>query len=280
MTHAVVYIVAVSSVKHLQWATRSLPKSPILTDYHSQWSKSGSLHELLYTVQIVGITAGFAMLVIFASALLLRKLQYETFHIIHILMAALILVTVGMHRPNLTQKTVFIIIFAAAIWVADRILRFLKFALYSVGNMATITPLIHGGTRTVLRKTPIRAVPGIHCFLWIPGIRATESHPFTIVATNPLELVVAAYGGFTRDLHEQALKNPGQVLKASVDGPYGSVPDFISFDKTIFIAGGSGASFTCGAAVDLLRKLEDSTGTTIEFIWVAREQGKSVTLKR
>jgi hypothetical protein len=152
MTHAVVYIVSVSSVKHLQWATRSLPKSPILTDYHSQWSKSGSLHELLYTVQIVGITAGFAMLVIFASALLLRKLQYETFHIIHILMAALILVTVGMHRPNLTQKTVFIIIFAAAIWVADRILRFLKFALYSVGNTATITPLIHGGTRIVLHR--------------------------------------------------------------------------------------------------------------------------------
>jgi predicted ferric reductase len=39
------------------------------------------------------------------------------------------------------------------------------------------------------------------------------------------------------------LKNPCRVLKASVDGPYGSVPDFTQFDKVIFIAGGSGASF-------------------------------------
>lgn len=102
MAHAMVYIVAVSFVKHLQWATRSLPKPLILTDYHSQWSKSATLHELLYTFQIVGITAGFAMLFIFASALLLRKLQYETFHAIQILMVAPILVTVGMHRSNTT----------------------------------------------------------------------------------------------------------------------------------------------------------------------------------
>lgn len=55
------------------------------------------------------------MLVIFASALLLRKLQYETFHIIHILMSALILVMVGMHRPDLTKKPLVIVIFVASI---------------------------------------------------------------------------------------------------------------------------------------------------------------------
>jgi len=214
------------------------------------------------------------MLVIIGSAFLLRKLQYEIFHIIHIFMSALILVTVGMHRPDITKKTLVIVVFAASIWVADRILRFLKFAFYSVGNTATITPLLHGGTRIILRKTPIGAVPGTHCFLWIPGIRTTESHPFTIISTNPLEMVVAAYDGFTRDLHEQALRNPGQVLKTSVDGPYGSVPDFTNFDKVIFIAGGSGASFTCGVAVEALRKLGDSKASTIEFIWVVREQGK------
>jgi hypothetical protein len=159
------------------------------------------------------------MLVILGSALLLQNLQSETFHIIHILMTALILVRVGLHRPNLAQKFVFIIIFAASIWVADRILRFFKFAFYSVGNTTTITSLIHGGTRIVLRKSPIRAVHGTHCFLWIADIRATESDPFAIVSTNPLELVIAAYNGFTLDLHEQALKSPGQALKASVDGP-------------------------------------------------------------
>jgi hypothetical protein len=45
------------------------------------------------------------MLIILASAFLLRKLQYEAFHIIHILMSALILVMVGMHRRDITKKT-------------------------------------------------------------------------------------------------------------------------------------------------------------------------------
>ena len=147
--------------------------------------------------------------------------------------------------------------------------------MYSVGNTATITPLLHGGTRIVLRKTPFGAVPGTHCFLWLPGVRSTESHPFTIISTNPLEMVVAAYDGFTRDLHERSLKNPGQELKASVDRPYSSVPDFTVFNKIILIAGGSGASFTCGVAVDTLRKLGHSRATTIDFIWVVRDQGMS-----
>jgi predicted ferric reductase len=215
------------------------------------------------------------MLVILGTALLLRRLQYEAFHLIHILMSALILITVGMHRPDIAKKTLVVVIFAGSIWFADRVLRFVKFTVYSIGNTATIAPLCHGGTRIVLRKPPIGAVPGTHCFLWIPAIRATESHPFTIIATNPLEMVVAAYDGFTRDLHEHAVKNPGHILKASVDGPYGSVPDFTSFDKVIFIAGGSGASFTCAVAVETLRKVGDSTTTTIEFIWVVREQGTS-----
>lgn len=117
-------------------------------------------------------------------------------------------------------------------------------------------------------------MPGTHCFLWIPSIRAIESHPFTIFSTNPLEMVVAVYDGFARDLHEFALKNPGKLLKASVDGPYGIVPHFTTFDKIIFITGGSCASFTCGAAINVLQKLGDSTTTSIDFIWVAREQGE------
>lgn len=110
-------------------------------------------------------------------------------------------------------------------------------------------------------------------FLWIPGIRSTESHPFTIASTNPLELVIASYDGFTKDLHAHALKNPGKTLIASLDGPYGVVPNFTSFTKVLFIAGGSGASFTVGVAVDLLRKLGDSTKTTIVFTWVVKDHG-------
>lgn len=100
-------------------------------------------------------------------------------------------------------------------------------------------------------------------------------HPFTIVSTNPLELVVSANDGFTKDLLSFASQNPGYKLRASYDGPYGTIPNFIKFDHVVLIAGGSGASFTCGVALDLIRTARTSTTKSIvHFIWVIRERGK------
>jgi predicted ferric reductase len=242
--------------------------------YIVAWSQTNSLPELLEKSQVMGIIAGFAMLVILATALILRRLRYEVFYIVHVLMFMLILIVISMHRPDLSRKTLVIVIFAASIWALDRIIRFLKICLFGVGNSAILAPLQCGGTRITLRRAPFGATPGSHCFLWIPGIRMAETHPFTVVSTSPFEFVVGACNGFTRDLHEFALKNPTRYLRASVDGPYGSAPDFTGATKVLFIAGGSGASFSLGVAVDFVRKLGDSKSTSIEIIWVIREPGK------
>jgi predicted ferric reductase len=236
--------------------------------YIAAWTQSNNLEELLENTQIYGIVAGFSFLIILATALFLRKMRYEVFYFIHVVFTVLILVMAGMHRPDLSKKTVIIVIFAGCIWAADRVLRFLKIFIFSFGNIATITPLPHGSTRVVLRQSPSRGTPGSHCFLWIPGVRAAETHPFTIVSTNPLEFVIASYDGFTKDLHAYALKNPGQSLKASIDGPYGSLPDFTAATKVLFIAGGSGASFSLGVAVDLVHKLGGSRKTMIRVVWI------------
>jgi predicted ferric reductase len=243
--------------------------------YITAWSRSNSLHQLQEKDQIMGIIGEFAMLTILGTALLLRKLRYEIFYTVHIVMFMLILVVIGMHRPDLSRKTLIIVIFAACIWVSDRILRFVKISFFTFGNTATITPLKCGGTRVVLRRWPSSARPGSHCFLWIPKIRLAETHPFTVVSASPLEFVIAACDGFTRDLHAFALKYPGRSLRASIDGPYGSAPDFTGATKVLFIAGGSGASFSLGAAVDLVHKLGDSRSTAIEVVWVVREPGRS-----
>ncbi|TVY30564.1 putative ferric reductase transmembrane component [Lachnellula hyalina] len=221
--------------------------------------------------QVVGIIAGFLMLLSVVLAVLVRKMRYEIFYVTHVVLFMVTMILVGMHRPDFAKKTVIGVIVIGSLWFADRVIRSLRTLFFSFGNTATLTPLSHGGTRVVLRKSPGRAVPGTHCFLWIPGVRALESHPFTISSTKPLELVVAAYDGFTRDLHAAAVKNPGQTLKASIDGPYGNIPNFANFTKVVLIAGGSGASFTVGIAIDLLRKLGTSQTTTIEFIWTVRE---------
>lgn len=245
--------------------------------YITAWSQTNNLPELLEKTQIMGIIGGFAMLTILATTLLLRKLRYEVFYIVHIVMFMLILIVIGMHRPNISTHTLIIIIFAASIWVLDRLIRFFKISLYSLGNTATVAPLQCGGTRITLRRAPMHTTAGSHCFLWIPGVRMAETHPFTVVSTNPLAFVIGACDGFTRDLHNYSLKHPGKSLRASVDGPYGSAPDFFGATKVLFIAGGSGASFSLGVASDLVRCLGDSTATAIEIIWVIRDLGKLIS---
>lgn len=225
----------------------------------------------------MGIIAGISFLLLLLTTLL-RKSHYELFHIVHVFLAALILIMAGLHRPQLVQKSSYSLIFCGAIWGLDRLIRILKLSIYGLGNKATLTPLPHDGTKVVLRKSPRGARAGKHIWLHLPSIRRVELHPFTIASVDPLELVVAAQDGFTRDLHDHAVSNPGVEISASVDGPYGSVPDFRHVDKVVFIAGGSGGSYTAGVAVDLLRTLKDDLSIDIEFIWVVRHTGKSPSL--
>ncbi|KAG0646807.1 Ferric-chelate reductase 2 [Hyphodiscus hymeniophilus] len=230
---------------------------------------------LLEVPQIHAIVAASAILVILVTAITVRKLSYELFYLTHITMFMLFVINVGFHRPDFALKTIIITIFTACLWSSDRILRLCRILWYIYQNKATITPLPNGGTRIVLRRSPSRASPGTHCFLWIPRIRLGETHPFTIVSATPhsLELVVTAYDGFTKDLHKHAMLHPGASLRASIDGPYGAIPEFSNTtDKVILIAGGSGASFTFGVALDMIKKLGNSSKTTIDFIWAVKTQ--------
>lgn len=223
----------------------------------------------------MAIVAVISMLIMLLTALTFRRPQYEVFYIIHIILFMLVIIAVGMHRPELQTKSIYIIIFSACIWLSDRLLRGSRIFIHSFGNRATLYPLSHDGVRIVMQRTPWRSVPGTHIFLWIPKARAIETHPFTIVSTNPLEVVLSSYDGFTRDLSSLASRMPGIMLRASCDGPYGVRPNFAKFDTVILVAGGSGASFTVGVAINLVRTLSsDAAGPVIHMIWAIRNEGK------
>jgi len=243
--------------------------------YIQAFNISDDLHELKLTSNLVGIVAGVAMCLIAVTSLLIRKVRYEVWYLAHVTFYVLIVICVGMHRPKISTHSVIVAIFVGALWFSDRLIRFAKLTFFSVGNSATITPLPNGGTRIVLGKCPVRTEPGTHCFLWIPRVRGFETHPFTVASAGDgsMSFVVAAYDGFTRDLHNYAVKNPGAQLRASIDGPYGTVPDFTMYDKIVLIAGGSGGSFTFGIAINTIRKLATDSKSLIEFVWVVREHG-------
>lgn len=112
-----------------------------------------------------------------------------------------------------------------------------------------------------------------HCYVWLPRIRAFETHPFTIVASEPMELIINSYSGFTGDLHRYASENPGASLAVSVEGPYGTFPDPMDYDKVVLVAGGSGATFTIALAADMIRRLSSESTKKIEFIWATKGRG-------
>ncbi|TQV93913.1 Ferric reductase-like transmembrane component [Cordyceps javanica] len=221
---------------------------------------------------IYGILAGSSFFLLGLSGIVLRPWWYELFYYVHIVFFILAVVMTGMHQPSIIDGFLVITILTGSMWALDRLVRFIRLVFYSFNNHVTLTPLPHGGTRVTLAKAPLGALSGKHCFLWIPAIRSFETHPFTISAMNPLEFVVTAHDGFTKDLHELAASQPGVEFGASVEGSYGTFPKPSRFDHVVLIAGGTGASFTFGAAFNALKQLNGRRETKIMFVWTVRHR--------
>lgn len=237
-------------------------------------------------LNIAGIVAGFAFLGLIVSGVVLRSRWYEAFLAVHIPCFIVAVITAGYHQPNLAKKGLLIgPIVMAVIWGTDRLIRGTRMLANLLGGTyAVIEPLPHGGTRIVLSKKPFgfsgATAAGRHAFVWIPGIRTFESHPFTIASADSAsaEFVVNSYDGFTRDLHTHAVQNPGARLRVAVDGPYGTMPDPLAFDKVVLIAGGSGATFTFGLAARMLNGMGAEAQKEIVFIWAVKTQGEFMFL--
>ncbi|KAI1805124.1 ferric reductase NAD binding domain-containing protein [Daldinia bambusicola] len=239
--------------------------------YTAYFFKEGMVYILQLDIVTAGIILGFALLFSVLAGMTLRHIQYELFYVVHVALFIVIVVTLGLHRPNFNpDRTLYATVIIGALWFADRLIRFCRLVYNSINNEANVYALPNGGTRIVLKKPLLRARPGKHCYVWLPRIRAFETHPFTIVANEPMELVINTYSGFTRALHKYALKNPGASLKVSVEGPYGTLPDPMDFDRVVLVAGGSGATFTFGMAADMLARMSKNSKQRIDFIWAVK----------
>ncbi|OHE98170.1 hypothetical protein CORC01_06538 [Colletotrichum orchidophilum] len=239
--------------------------------YTIHFHRHGKLASLLKVEDLAGIGAATGMVVLFMG--ILRHRNYKVFYISHIAGFVTAVILTGLHRPNWAKRIPALMSFAFGIWLLDRMIRAFGMLYNLINNSATFFPLPGGGTRLLLRKPGAQAaLPGSHCFLWIPRVRLYENHPFTIVSNGPsgLELVMKSHQGFTKAVSDFAVRHPNSTAWASVDGPYGVCPNTDNYEKLIFIAGGSGAAFTFGLMNRVLGQSEPPKLQSVEFIWTVR----------
>ena len=248
--------------------------------YTVHFGRQGRWATLIEEGNVLGLVAGIAMIILLMGVL--RHRCYEIFYVGRLLGFTAAVILTGFHRPDWAKKLPIVMLVTASMWSLDRIFRAARILYNLVNNHVTFYPLPDGGTRLLLKKPGAEAaLPGSHGFLWIPQIHPYESHPFTVVNNGPmgLEFVITPRRGFTKTVSKFAARYPGCTQWASIDGPYGSLPDTEVYDKLILISGGSGAAFTFGLVNRILNRYESSRTQSIHFVWAVKQTSMCTHLR-
>lgn len=138
---------------------------------------------------IWGIVATLAcVIMIVASSLYFRRLSYEIFLIIHVVMAVFVIAGSWYHVELLfTRKWgyEFWIYAVCAVWFSDRLMRVLRVSKNGL-RRAQVTEVGGGIVRIDVKDVRWDAVPGKHTYAYFPTLnplRPWENHPFSIIPT-------------------------------------------------------------------------------------------------
>ncbi|KAJ7881787.1 FAD-binding domain-containing protein [Mycena olivaceomarginata] len=227
---------------------------------------------------------------------LIRNRYYEFFKKTHFIAATIFMVALFLHVDwTLTSWDYFWA--TLAIYGSTWVFRVVRATL--APGTATVT-VLEDHTLHVRIAVPkrFRWSAGQHVFVrfLVGPLHWASNHPFTIANAPPvaknigrgngeeggkqyLEIVLRARDGITKALLEKAAsaqtKGETTPVRVFVDGPYGHsglANDLRRFDRVLFLAGGSGASFTIPLVVDLARNTSARpAGATIQFVVAVRE---------
>ncbi|KAK0471162.1 iron reductase, partial [Armillaria novae-zelandiae] len=176
---------------------------------------------------------------------------------------------------------------------------------------ANVERLSEHFVRLTLKRPPhFHWRPGQTAYLITPGVSRLpfEAHPFTIASydssCDPTEksadiekasnselaksssksftpggekywkelvFLVNVREGFTHRL--ATIGTDKGTVKVFVDGPYGPSPDLSSFNTSVFVAGGTGVSYTLPLLLDTIERVREgkSICTKAVFIWAIRD---------
>ncbi|KAI0353507.1 hypothetical protein OH77DRAFT_1552919 [Trametes cingulata] len=215
-----------------------------------------------------------------------RHRYYEIFYSSHVLLILIFLITVHIHcipkRADVWVWPVWVL------WGFDRLVRWCRYLLFNVilrpkDPKALVQWIGADGLRaTVKRRIPGGWKAGQHVFLAFPAL-GIESHPFTIGNIYEKEeggdeadmvFIIRAMGGQTKMLLDRAMPSGTCELRALFDGPYGHPEDIRPFSTCVFIAGGTGVTYTVARMHQLFKDIHASAAcaTRVAFVWAVRTE--------
>jgi NAD(P)H-flavin reductase len=249
-----------------------------------EWIRADFLSELLQIMPVVkyGMAAGGLLLWMNLSGIApVRHAFYEFWVIQHLISIAVFLWLLYKHVP---AYAMFYVWMSVAFITFDRSIRMIwgayrNFKVRSggsvlkladrVGYRTELYALPGETTRVVLKNVPFTWTPGQHLYIWIPRIGFLETHPFTISnissdlpstlpppnstgitsSTRTAALEIRAHSGFSRRLFRLASKHSATSdkpleLRSFIQGPFGSHPEWNTFESLVLISASTGASFT------------------------------------
>ncbi|PYH48527.1 ferric reductase family protein [Aspergillus saccharolyticus JOP 1030-1] len=248
----------------------------------------------------MGVVATVVMCVmLFQSGTWLRRRFYETFLIIHVLLAILTIYALFRHTSLNGTAHNFYLWPMVAIWGFDRAVRYLRviYCNWSVwagkGFVKTTSSTVtYSPASDLIRIEMTPAAKGLtpasgqHYYLYQPStLRGWENHPFTLGCYNlsgpepKLTFYIRPYDGWTRRLRDRCRWADTGALAITprllLEGPYGHQAPLHTFDTLLLIVGGTGIAAAVPYILDHVSRLAapaKTRTTRIHLVWSSRQR--------
>ncbi|KAI0092058.1 ferric reductase NAD binding domain-containing protein [Irpex rosettiformis] len=246
----------------------------------------------------LGLACGiiYAIIILMSFAPIRRRF-FEIFYMFHVVLVFALILIAYLHSA--ASNFGYYVWPAFVVWGFDRVCRYMRYLIlmdfhspFNSSSQATIELLSADTIRMTARRgatLPITWSAGQHMYLALPSLGPVESHPFTI-ATIPnddspndssarerkgkeMVWIIRARDGFTKRMRDYVTGLGGKCqVPIFMHGPYGIPADITPFSTCVFVAGGSGVTYTLPRMRDLLLRVSKSQACAqrIFFIWAIR----------
>ena len=306
---SIIGLIAGTSHERLNWLHRWVGRTMFVTGavhgwyFFVEWQRADIVE---YQMKMMGtVKYGFGAWAVLGWSLIsgfapLRRLGYEFFVLQHLVSAVLFIWLVYRHIPAEARWNVWFSIGALCFDRACRtvvlVWQNIKFSPnrsrckggQRIGHLAQIRAVGDSITVINIKDVHFKWKAGQHLYLWLPAIGPMEAHPYTIACAhqlpetcicNSIQLVVRKHGGFSKRLHDRAVKDHAEDRKGNytvfVSGPYGMPPRLDIYETVILISASTGASFTLPILEDLITNASTNCIKRIDFL-LTTKQGEEI----